>query len=87
MSIYAFARSTLFRSGVALLLTQTAPGYHGPLVFGLKNLGDCDFVLEMGARIAHIQFVQVSEKIAQTNLYRGQWKGGRVSARKKEKQV
>lgn len=87
VSIYAFARSTLFRSGVTLLLTQTAPGYKGPLVFGLKNLSDCDFTLEMGARIAHIQFVQVSEKTPKKSMYRGQWKGGRVSARKKEKQV
>lgn len=86
-TIYTFARSTLFRSGVTLLLTQTAPGYKGPLVFGLKNLGDCDFVLEMGARIAHIQFVQVSENAPKTSLYRGQWQGGRVSARKREKQV
>lgn len=87
MTIYTFARSTLFRSGVTLLLTQTAPGYKGPLVFGLKNLGDCDFLLEMGARIAHIQFVQVSERISPKNLYRGQWSGGRVAARKREKQV
>jgi deoxycytidine triphosphate deaminase len=87
MSIYTFARSTLFRSGISLLLTQTAPGYKGPLVFGLKNLGDCNFILEMGARIAHIQFVKVSEKISKNSLYRGQWQGGRVAAKKKEKQV
>lgn len=87
LTVYTFARSTLFRSGVTLLLTQTSPGYRGPLVFGLKNLGPCDFILEMGARIAHIQFVQVSGKIPKNNLYRGQWQGGRVSAAKKEKQV
>jgi len=48
MTIYTFARSTLFRSGVSLLLTQTAPGYSGQLVFGLKNLGPSDFTLESG---------------------------------------
>jgi deoxycytidine triphosphate deaminase len=87
MTIYTFARSTLFRCGVTLLLTQTAPGYKGPLVFGLKNLGTCDFTLEMGARIAHIQFVKVDEEVPQKSLYRGQWQGGRVAARKKERQV
>jgi len=87
MTIYTFARSTLFRSGVTLLLTQTAPGYSGPLVFGLKNLGPCDFMLELGARIAHIQFLRVGEETAQENLYRGQWQGGRVTAKKKERQV
>jgi len=87
MTIYTFARSTLFRSGVTLLLTQTAPGYRGSLVFGLKNLGPCDFTLEMGARIAHIQFVKVDEEVPQKSLYRGQWQGGRVAARKKERQV
>src|SRR3989344_4713784 len=73
MSIYTFARSTLFRSGVTLLLTQTAPGYKGSLVFGLKNLGPSDFRLELGARIAHIQFIEVDEEIPQVSLYRGQW--------------
>lgn len=87
MTIYTFARSTLFRSGITLLLTQTAPGYSGQLVFGLKNLGPCDFVLELGARIAHIQFHKVSEETSEKNLYRGQWQGGRVATKRKERQV
>ena len=77
-------RSTLFRNGVWLLTTQVAPGYKGALNFGLKNMGNCNFEVELGARIAHIIFFEVSGK---TTSYRGQWQGGRVTTEKKEKQV
>lgn len=79
-----FARSTLFRMGIDFMATQVAPGYKGKLVFGLKNVGPVPVTIEMGARVAHIQFSEVS---GGGNMYRGQWQGGRVSATKKEKQV
>ena len=81
-------RTTLFRSGVHLLLGQVSPGYSGQLNFGLVNLRPEPFYLEMGARVVHIQFFGVKGK---NNLYRGQWQGGRVTTKqttkKKEKQV
>lgn len=81
-------RTTLFRSGVHVMLGQVAPGYKGKLNFGIVNLRDVPFHLEMGARVVHIQFFEVKGK---NNLYRGQWQGGRVttkqSTKKKEKQV
>jgi deoxycytidine triphosphate deaminase len=77
-------RSTLFRSGMMLLTATCSPGYCGELTFGIANMGTCDVKIEMGARAAHAMFFQVKGK---TNLYRGQWQGGRVAARKKEKQV
>ena len=58
--------------------------YKGELVFGIINLGNCDIKIELGARVVHAMFFQVKGK---TNLYRGQWQGGRVTTKKKEKQV
>jgi deoxycytidine triphosphate deaminase len=81
---YLYSRGTLFRSGVQLILSQIAPGYHGELTFGMKNVGDCVVTFEMGARIAHVQFEYVD---GGGFLYRGQWKGGRVAATKREIQV
>jgi len=77
-------RSTLQRMGVYVRTTQVAPGYCGELTFAIKNVGPCKVKVDLGARIVHIMFAQVSGKTA---LYRGQWKGGRVTVRKKEKQV
>jgi len=77
-------RSTLYRSGVALITGNCAPGYRGKLTFGLLNLGTKPFVLEMGARVAHALFFEVKGK---TNLYRGQWQGGRVAIGRREKQI
>ena len=77
-------RSTLQRMGIYVRTTQVAPGYCGELTFAVKNVGPCKVKVDLGARIVHIMFAQVS---GETALYRGQWKGGRVTARKKEKQV
>jgi deoxycytidine triphosphate deaminase len=77
-------RSTTFRSGLFLRTTNVHPGYSGPLNFGLKNEGPVPVTIEMGARIAHIQFHEVS---GGGSMYRGQWQGGRVTTTKKEKQV
>ncbi len=81
---HTFARSTLFRCGIQLLHTQIAPGYSGILTFGLKNLSTIPVKIEMGSRVAHVQFENV---YGGGNKYRGQWQGGRVAAIKKEKQV
>lgn len=77
-------RSTTFRSGLFLRTGNVAPGYHGKLTFGLKNEGCVCVTVEMGARFVHAQFEQV---LGEGHQYRGQWQGGRVSARVKEKQV
>ena len=79
-----FSRSTLHRSGVLLLATQSAPGYKGELIFGLKNLGEENFKIELGSRIAHVMFFEVKGK---TKGYRGQWQHGRVATGKEEKQI
>lgn len=77
-------RTTLFRSGVLFLSGNCSPGYRGKLTFGLMNLRNVPFELELGARVAHAIFHEVKGK---SNLYRGQWQGGRVAAQKREKQV
>jgi deoxycytidine triphosphate deaminase len=77
-------RSTTYRSGLYLRTGNVPPGYCGGLIFGLKNEGPVTVEIEMGARFVHIQFSEVK---GGGNLYRGQWQGGRITARKKEKQV
>ncbi|MBZ9578614.1 hypothetical protein KJA14_02075 [Patescibacteria group bacterium] len=77
-------RSSLFRSGIYIFGGQTAPGYRGELTTGIFNLGNEKFELEMGARVLHVMFFEIKGK---TNLYRGQWQGGRVSTIIKEKQI
>lgn len=77
-------RSTIYRSGLFIRTGNVPPGYCGGLVFGLKNEGPIPVTIEMGARFVHIQFHEVA---GSGNMYRGQWQGGRVTARKKEKQV
>jgi len=79
-----YPRSTLLRSGIWLLSTQIAPGYSGLLTFGLKNMGNSKFKVEMGARVAHIIFYEIAGKGVK---YRGQWQGGRVTTKKEEVQV
>ena len=77
-------RTTTFRSGLFLRTGNVAPGYKGQVTFALKNEGPCTVTIEMGARFVHAQFEEVK---GGGSLYRGQWQGGRVTARKKEKQV
>ncbi len=80
-----FARTTLFRSGVQLIVSQGAPGYCGRITFGVKNIGDKPFKFEMGARFLHVLFLEVSGGIESS--YRGQWQGGRVAVTNEETQV
>lgn len=77
-------RSTIFRSGMMIFTGNVSPGYKGELTFGIMNLGQIEVEIEMGSRVVHTMFYQVEGK---TNLYRGQWQGGRVTTDKKEKQV
>jgi len=77
-------RSTLFRSGVYIFGGQTPPGYKGGLTMGIYNFRDKVFELEIGSRVVHIMFFEVK---GESNLYRGQWQGGRVATNKKEKQI
>ncbi len=77
-------RTTTFRSGLFLRTGNVAPGYKGKLTFGLKNEGPIPVAIEMGARFVHMQVEQV---LGGGSMYRGQWQGGRVAAKKREKQV
>lgn len=77
-------RSTLYRSGVYIFGGQSSPGYCGELTMGIYNFRAEPFELEMGARVLHMMFFEVKGK---ANLYRGQWQGGRVATKKKEKQI
>lgn len=77
-------RSTTYRSGLFIRTGNVPPGYCGGLIFGLKNEGPVPVTIEMGSRIVHIQFSEVK---GGGNMYRGQWQGGRVTAKHRERQV
>lgn len=77
-------RTTLFRSGLTLYTGNCSPGYSGELNFGLRNHSKYKCKLEMGSRVAHAMFYQVKGK---TNLYKGQWQGGRTTTKGIETQV
>ena len=77
-------RGTLFRSGIALYTGQVNHGYDGTLTFGMYNCSPFKFTFELGARVAHILFLEIN---GESVKYRGQWKGGRISAPKMEKQI
>jgi len=77
-------RTTTFRSGLFLRTGNIAPGYSGPVTFALKNEGPITVEIEMGARFVHVQFEEVK---GGGSMYRGQWQGGRITTRRKERQV
>lgn len=77
-------RTTIFRSGMMIFTATCSPGYCGELTFAIVNMGPCEVEIELGARVVHAMFFQIDGK---TNLYRGQWQGGRVTTSKKEKQI
>ncbi len=77
-------RTTTFRSGLFLRTGNVAPGYRGPLTFAMKNEGPIIVEIEMGARIVHAQFKEVK---GGGSMYRGQWQGGRVTTKRREKQI
>ena len=77
-------RGTFFASGVLVSGFRVDPGYKGNFRFHLVNLGGSEFEIEMGARIANMIFLKVEGK---TNLYQGQWQGGRAFVEKEEEQT
>lgn len=68
-------RSSLFRCGASLRNAVVDPGYNGSLIFGLKNEGEFNFVVEKGARICQIVFEAVH---GETKPYQGKYQGGKV---------
>jgi deoxycytidine triphosphate deaminase len=77
-------RSTLYKNGIVVQGIRTDPGYRGKFSFVLTNVSKRPFEIEMGARIANMVFHSVEGK---TNLYKGQWQGGRAFIENEEKQV
>ena len=77
-------RTTTFRSGLFLRTGNVAPGYRGKLSFAIKNEGPLSVTIEMGCRIVHAQFELVDGGGTQ---YKGQWQGGRVTTKRREKQI
>lgn len=77
-------RGTFYANGILALGFRVDPGYKGNFRFHLFNLAGNDFEIEMGARIANMIFLRVEGK---TNLYKGQWQGGRAFIKKEEKQI
>jgi deoxycytidine triphosphate deaminase len=84
LSAVIIPRTTTFRSGIFIRTGPIQPGYSGELIFGLKNEGPVTVEIEMGARFVHLIFHEIKGGGSQ---YRGQWQGGRVTTKKKEKQV
>lgn len=77
-------RTTTFRSGLIIRTGNVAPGYKGKVTFAAVNAGSIPVTLEMGCRFAHAQFYKVEGGGRQ---YKGQWQGGRVTTKKREKQI
>jgi len=77
-------RTTLYANGVLVQGIRTDPGFNGKFKFFMFNTSDRPFEIEMGSRIANMVFHTVQGK---TNLYKGQWQGGRVFIKEKEKQI
>ncbi len=84
LSAVIIPRTTTFRSGIFIRTGPIQPGYQGELTFGLKNEGLVTVEIEMGARIVHVIFHEIK---GEGSKYRGQWQGGRVTTKRREKQV
>ena len=68
-------RTSLFRCGVTLFTGVVDPGFQGTLTFGMKNMSDFPFEIEIGSRIAQIVFKKV---IGNERLYDGKYQGGKI---------
>ncbi|MEM5874747.1 MAG: hypothetical protein QW641_02370 [Candidatus Aenigmatarchaeota archaeon] len=77
-------RSTFYRCGIIVQGIRTDPGYKGEFTFMMSNISNRPFEIELGARIASMVFLEISGK---TNLYKGQWQGGRVFIEGEERQT
>ena len=77
-------RTTTFRSGIILRTGNIAPGYHGKVTFAAVNEGTVPVTMELGCRFAHAQFFEIRGGGTE---YKGQWQGGRVTTKKREKQI
>lgn len=84
LSAVIIPRTTTFRSGLFIRTGPIQPGYQGELTFGLKNEGPVTVEIEMGARFVHVIFHEIK---GGGSKYRGQWQGGRITTKKREKQV
>ena len=73
-----YPRSSLQRGGVSFHATKTDPGYKGKLTFGIKNIGNQDFVFELGARMFNVEYEPVVGELKRA--YSGQHQGGRVTS-------
>ena len=70
-----FPRTTLLRSGVQLFSSLVSPGYGfreggSTLTFGIINLSNSPFRIQLGARIAQIAFFEIA---GESTPYRGPW--------------
>jgi dUTP pyrophosphatase len=72
-------RTTLFRMGLFMQTGFCQPGYRGDLYFAIYNTGNQVYKLEMGARYAHIIFLQIDGDLIRS--YQGQWQGGRATTK------
>ena len=84
LSAVIIPRTTTFRSGLFIRTGPVQPGYCGELTFGLKNEGPITVTIEMGSRFVHLMFSEIK---GGGSKYRGQWQGGRVTTKRREKQV
>ncbi len=69
-------RSSLFRCGVSLHTAVVDPGFIGTLTFGMKNLSEHPFEIEIGSKIGQIVFEEVK---GNTKLYNGKYQGGKIT--------
>ncbi len=69
-------RSSLFRCGVSLHTAVVDPGFQGTLTFGMKNLSEFPFEIEIGSKIGQIVFEEVKGNV---KLYDGKYQGGKVT--------
>lgn len=76
ISAIILPRSSLFRCGASLHTAVVDPGYIGTLTFGMKNLSQFPFEIEIGSKIGQIVFEEVK---GNTKLYNGKYQGGKVT--------
>jgi deoxycytidine triphosphate deaminase len=70
-------RTTMFRSGLLLMVAGVNPGYYGKLTFGLKNFMYGPVKIQRGFRICQLVFGEIK---GDCELYDGNWQGGRLTS-------